>query len=457
MSRAARHFYKVDLGAKDHQPDVNALVMAMRQQKDYLETEIMSAPTSNVTNLATGAYGRVFLWRIFYGDNETDLVVVKDADEDEFFLDYCSEAELTRRLNVAGSENVVKILDWALLPVLSQAGKRQHSIFYEYCEYGSLHNLMCNYRTNRLVFSEVFLGEPSLETLVHDRYPTIKLEDFGLALTVPKESVRMYKSWDMFQAGTPGYKAPELDCEVQDVLQNRLIGTHSDIYVLGEIVQELCDVFADSMNRHTPTKAGAMCDFSKSFYSEDLWDLTMRCKRIETLERISPYELYTKAQERLAIWHDEQLEQQKRHNSLQSKIQLARSNLAAAEAALKSARVRRDDAKARRIKPKLVKAVAELEGARQVRNRANYRVSKAEKLLANAVDPRYLIHTLFRDEDIKDAELDPSGPLNREVVQAKAAADWVWLKFLADKYPNTSDWMATFDDQWDGKTQYEKW
>jgi len=68
---------------------------------------------------------------------------VKNTGFDDFFRDYSSEAHLTRRLNVAGCKNVVRVYDWAALE-----RERRVRIIYEFCPLGDLSRTLDFYGTN---------------------------------------------------------------------------------------------------------------------------------------------------------------------------------------------------------------------------------------------------------------------------------------------------------------------
>jgi len=73
-------------------------------------------------------------------------LATKDVEvERAWFQDYNSEGNLTRRLNEAGCENVLKVLEWALLerPTL------RFRIAYEVAEYGDLSKLITWYSRHR--------------------------------------------------------------------------------------------------------------------------------------------------------------------------------------------------------------------------------------------------------------------------------------------------------------------
>lgn len=59
-----------------------------------------------------------------------------------FFRDYNNEGHMTRRLNDAGCENVIRVLEWALLD-----DGRKFRIAYEVAEYGDLHHTIKWYKS----------------------------------------------------------------------------------------------------------------------------------------------------------------------------------------------------------------------------------------------------------------------------------------------------------------------
>lgn len=64
--------------------------------------------------------------------------------EDSFFQDYNNEGNMTRRMNDAGCENVIKVYEWALL----ERPYPRHRIAYEVAEHGDLSGLLLWYGEN---------------------------------------------------------------------------------------------------------------------------------------------------------------------------------------------------------------------------------------------------------------------------------------------------------------------
>ncbi len=58
-----------------------------------------------------------------------------------FFRDYNNEGNMTRRLNETGCENVLRVLEWAVL----EQPKPRFRIAYEVAEYGDLDDLITFY------------------------------------------------------------------------------------------------------------------------------------------------------------------------------------------------------------------------------------------------------------------------------------------------------------------------
>lgn len=62
-----------------------------------------------------------------------------------FFQDYNAEGNITRRLNEIGCENVLRVLEWALL----ENPRPRFRIAYEVAEYGDLYHLLLWYLKHR--------------------------------------------------------------------------------------------------------------------------------------------------------------------------------------------------------------------------------------------------------------------------------------------------------------------
>jgi len=72
-------------------------------------------------------------------------LATKDMGIDKlFFRDYNVEGHITRRLNDAGCENVIKVLEWALLE-----NPAKFRIAYEVADYGDLSDLIRWYDLHR--------------------------------------------------------------------------------------------------------------------------------------------------------------------------------------------------------------------------------------------------------------------------------------------------------------------
>ena len=63
-------------------------------------------------------------------------------------MDYCMEAELTRRLNIARCPTVVKVFDYKTMPKAPRDNFHYHRILYEFCEHKTLHELVVFYYNN---------------------------------------------------------------------------------------------------------------------------------------------------------------------------------------------------------------------------------------------------------------------------------------------------------------------
>ena len=53
------------------------------------------------------------MWELVHSLNVPQplKIVVKDTQENQFFMDYCNEGNLTLRLNAVGCNNAIKVLD----------------------------------------------------------------------------------------------------------------------------------------------------------------------------------------------------------------------------------------------------------------------------------------------------------------------------------------------------------
>lgn len=70
-------------------------------------------------------------------------LATKDMEFEHFFFrDYNIEGNMTRRLNETGCENVLRVLEWAVL----ERPKPRFRIAYEVAEYGDLDDLINFYR-----------------------------------------------------------------------------------------------------------------------------------------------------------------------------------------------------------------------------------------------------------------------------------------------------------------------
>lgn len=160
--KAAINWYRTELTANDVEDrDTGGLT----ELEEILRRDTRLSGTSTIMRwvpkkrLGTGKYGQVVLWERKMGANEVRLhilgcicfklidlqqpeyVACKDSKFDSWFQDYCIEAHLTRRLNVAGCVNVVKVFDW-----LSIRSRKKNRILYEYCPHGTLYDLYRFYK-----------------------------------------------------------------------------------------------------------------------------------------------------------------------------------------------------------------------------------------------------------------------------------------------------------------------
>ncbi len=103
--------------------------------------------------LGKGGFGDVILWQRRRDDGTVDQLAVKNTRFDDFFMDYSSEAHLTRRLNVAGCNNVIQVYDWAALE-----RERRVRIIYAFYPLGDLMNTLYFYQTQRyaITYTKVF-------------------------------------------------------------------------------------------------------------------------------------------------------------------------------------------------------------------------------------------------------------------------------------------------------------
>ncbi|KAI9881556.1 MAG: hypothetical protein M1830_000120 [Pleopsidium flavum] len=290
--------------------------------------------------LGSGGFGDVILWQRQRGAGQTiDRLAVKNATFDPFFRDYSSEAHLTRRVNVAGCKNVVKVYDWAALE-----REQRVRIIYEFCPLGDLVRTLDFYGAHRLVFPEPFLwhvfyniataicycargttaAEPrnGWEEIVHcdlkpdnvlmalpdtevNRfYPTMKLADFGLAYTIPNETIRHFKS-QYGAGGTPGYMAPEMDPTIRknpQLVTYPFPGSHSDVHSLGLMMQEFTRL---ATPRYPPYAVSLLEDGLQEGwgweywpYSEDLTLLIHHCTQRDARNRPTAYDLYRRTKEK---------------------------------------------------------------------------------------------------------------------------------------------------------------
>lgn len=133
---------------------------------------------------------------------------------------------------------------------------------------------------------------------VNRHYPTVKVADFGLAFTMPRNrtDIRSFKS--RYSAGTPGYRAPEVDqlARGRPARQTAypLQGTHSDVWAVGNIILEMVKVVEPHLKPKVRESTPAMVaqTVHGKVYSSELLQLIARCMRTDGRERPSPWSIY---------------------------------------------------------------------------------------------------------------------------------------------------------------------
>ncbi|KAL8904129.1 MAG: hypothetical protein Q9207_003480 [Kuettlingeria erythrocarpa] len=300
--------------------------------------------------IARGAFGKVYLWEKPGLDGAPPLrMVVKDSQTSNFWHDYHAEGELIRQLNGRGCQNVVTVLDWLYKPA-SASHKAFVRTCYEYAEHGDLGDIGLFYRTRQLLLPEAFLWHvfrsvanalcycrhgtnesdqtrPDWDTIVHgdvkpmnmlltppddsvnSLYPSIKLCDFGTSFTMP-ESIPKLRAWkSTFQYGTSGFWAPEVEtakplqnvpAKFRPVAAHRMHGSHSDVYSLGAVLDQLMDLRFNALKDHPDFDNPHLIDY----YSPELRALVKACRRTQVYTRPAIWDVYRQTSEAVVKWRD---------------------------------------------------------------------------------------------------------------------------------------------------------
>ncbi|KAI4192108.1 MAG: hypothetical protein LQ346_004479 [Caloplaca aetnensis] len=300
--------------------------------------------------IARGAFGKVYLWEKPGFEAEPPLrMVVKDSQTSNFWHDYHAEGELIRQLNGRGCQNVVTVLDWLYKPA-SASHKAFVRTCYEHAEHGDLGDIGLFYRTRQLLLPEAFLWHvfrsvanalcycrhgsnetnqprPDWDTIVHgdvkpsnmllippddsvdSLYPTVKLCDFGTSFTMP-ESIPKLRAWkSTFQYGTSGFWAPEVETakplenvpgKFRPVAAHRIHGSHSDVYSLGAVLDQLMDLRFNALKDHPDFDNPHVIDY----YSPELRALVKACRRTQIYARPAIWDVYRQTSEAVVRWRD---------------------------------------------------------------------------------------------------------------------------------------------------------
>lgn len=294
--------------------------------------------------IGQGAYGTVWLWqrRTSNDDGPPLRLVVKDSEIHGFWKDYNMEGTLIRKLNEIGCKNVITVLDWLYIPPRHPRAPVFRTC-YEWAMYGDLSRLWRFYKSKKLILPEAFIWHvfwsianalchcrhgtnqsqttrPGWDLIVHgdvkpgnifltasdpqlnEAYPTIKLGDFGAAYPI-SETMPKLRAWkSTYSYGTPYFMAPEVaKMMVQErqtrnfpVAEEKLHGSHSDIYSLGMVIEELMSLRWDAVegvrNIHHRTRVATL-------YSKDLQDLTTACKSTSVRARPAIYDVFLRTVE----------------------------------------------------------------------------------------------------------------------------------------------------------------
>ncbi|PGH10937.1 NEK protein kinase [Helicocarpus griseus UAMH5409] len=303
--------------------------------------------------LGSGGFGCVQCWEWWpFGKMGPILFAVKDTQSDNYWNDYCSEGNLTRRLNAAGCPNVVKVYDWIDLgpmPAQEIVAQRYFRIMYEYYDGGSLARLYHDYMKYRILLPEAFLWhvfhqmatallycahghigpERKLgwEEIIHkdvkpgnillgvapppnsdELYPTCYLGDFGLAYTVPNEDVRAYKKCYGME-GTVEYLPPEaVDRSTAAPLTPKI-----DIYSLTLSIREAID---SALTIYTAAEINALRKLADGDrylpYSVDLLNFCRAAGSRRARRRPDIYSLWQVTGQQARKWKKKTLENRRR-------------------------------------------------------------------------------------------------------------------------------------------------
>ncbi|KAL9580600.1 MAG: hypothetical protein Q9212_004395, partial [Teloschistes hypoglaucus] len=288
--------------------------------------------------IGQGAYGIVWLWqRRTSNDGPSLYLVVKDSEVHGFWKDYNMEGTLIRKLNEIGCKNVITVLDWLYIPSrLSRAPVFRTC--YEWATYSDLSRLWRFYKTKKLILPEAFIWHvfwsianalchcrhgtnqsrttrPGWDLIVHgdvkpgniflttpdpqvnEAYPTLKLGDFGTAYPI-SETIPKLRAWkSTYSYGTPYFMAPEVAKMMEQerptrdfpVAEEKLHGSHSDVYSLGIVIEDLMSLRWNAVegvkNIHHTTRVATL-------YSKELQDLTRACKSTSVRARPAIYDVY---------------------------------------------------------------------------------------------------------------------------------------------------------------------
>ncbi|OAX84770.1 NEK protein kinase [Emergomyces africanus] len=293
--------------------------------------------------LGRGGFGYVQCWAWYpFGTRDPIMFAVKDTENDRYWSDYCSEGNLTRRINATGCPNVVKVYGWIDLepqPAELTAPCRYFRILYEYYEGGSLARLYDLYIRYRLLFPEAFLWhifheiatgllycayghakpqrKSDWEEIIHkdvkpgniflgaappldseEPYPTCYLGDFGLAYTIPNDDVRSYKKTYPME-GTVEYLPPE----AVDPCSPGVISPKLDIYSLALSIRE---VIESALNIYTAEEILTLRKLpgGENYlpYSLELINLCRSSGSSRTYKRPDIYSLWKKTGEQAQKW-----------------------------------------------------------------------------------------------------------------------------------------------------------
>ncbi|KAI9818741.1 MAG: hypothetical protein M1826_001329 [Phylliscum demangeonii] len=302
--------------------------------------------------LGKGGFARVALWQRGEDDESADFVAVKDLVLlDPFYGDYISEGRLLKRLGALnGCHNICEVLDWVI------GGPSHARIVLEYCDLGTVRDLVSSHSQSRLCFPEHFLWHvysslakalcfckygtddgttlPNWDEIVHfdikgenvmlctaptgEIYPVVKLCDFGIAFTIPNRAVRLFKSYVM--PGGIGRLAPEMSRPVRqaefpsnkedglafyhDLEARGLVpGSHTDVYALGQLMVEFIQLAHDRM-RPAHSVAFQSTTPHGHLYSSDMILLVDECRLHHWPDRPEAYALVVRTNDCYDQWKE---------------------------------------------------------------------------------------------------------------------------------------------------------